>query len=373
MNFRQNPLRQFFNKSQQRQISGNNMTAITMSKYDPEVKKSWTISQVPIPKPMEGEVLVEIHSASINPLDLWMSRGYGGKLFSYQGIKPPYVVGRDGSGTIVKIGSGVWDWKVGDEVILCPAVFANKGTFAEYSVSSQFDIAKKPSNLSFQQAAAIPFTALTAWQAINGIKNGNKVLVHGAGGAVGFFVIHFLKNIMNCQVVGTCSTKDIEKVTPCLAEAFDYNNEEAMLRLSSQKFDAVIDVASSTSKRAIETQSINNNLKRGGLYKTSNAELINKIDEDNNLMMGTLLGAADLFAKKLRFWRSHGINYDWVFFNPSGRQLINISNWINEGKISTNLIEEFHYKDFVDAAHFIQTQNENENIPTKKVILKFKE
>jgi len=125
------------------------MKAITVTNHK-EISDSWKIFQTPLPTLSQGQVLVQMHCASINPLDLWMSRGYGGKLFANQGIIPPYVLGRDGSGTIVDLAHGVWDWKKGDKVIICPSVFTSQGgTFAEYCVASQFEIAKKPENITF--------------------------------------------------------------------------------------------------------------------------------------------------------------------------------------------------------------------------------
>lgn len=256
-------------------------------------------------------------------------------------------------------------------MIVCPSVFTNNGTFAEYCTSSQFDIAMKPRNVSFAEAAGIPFAALTAWNAVHRVNPGTKVLVYGAGGAVGYFVINFLKNVLGCTVTGVCAERDMAKVSLICDHVIDYNDDEELeVNKQSKMFDTVIDVASSVSKRLVETQSLNT-IRRGGHYITSNAELINKIDEENNLMMGTILGGADLCTKKLRYWRTHGISYEWVFFNPDGRQLINISNWVADRVITLNQVADFSYIDYMKAIEYFQQQGDDDVIPTKKVVLNF--
>jgi NADPH:quinone reductase-like Zn-dependent oxidoreductase len=119
----------------------------------------------------------------------------------------------------------VWDWKEGDEVFFTPDIFKSPGTFAQYCSVPQFYLARKPASLSFETgnisdyflqtsilAAGMPYSALTAWQCIKNVNNGEIVCIFGAGGGVGWFLLNILKHIKNCTVTAVCHPKDFEKV-----------------------------------------------------------------------------------------------------------------------------------------------------------------
>lgn len=135
----------------------------------------------PMPKMNNDEVLVEIYAASINPLDTKIRKGELKLLLKY---KMPLILGNDFSGKIVEVGASVTKFKVGDEVYGRPR--ANKmGTFTEYISVNQEDIALKPKNLSFEEAASIPLVGLTSYQALHDIlriEKGHKILIHAGSG-----------------------------------------------------------------------------------------------------------------------------------------------------------------------------------------------
>jgi alcohol dehydrogenase len=135
------------------------MKAFTISRYNKEA----SLQLVDLPEPIfkENEVLVEIHSASVNPLDAKINTGEFKLLLPY---KLPLILGHDVAGIIIKVGSKVNRFKVGDEVFARPADF-KIGTFAEYIAINENDVALKPKNISMEQAASIPLVALTVWQA----------------------------------------------------------------------------------------------------------------------------------------------------------------------------------------------------------------
>lgn len=143
------------------------MKAMIIDKYG---KVPMRMAKVPIPEINEYEVLAEIHAASINPIDFKIRDGKVKMLLNYE---MPLILGNDFSGVIVKVGSKVTHFKVGDEIYARPR--KNKiGTFAEYIAIHEDDIALKPKNLSFEEAASIPLVGLTSYQALHDIMHLQK-------------------------------------------------------------------------------------------------------------------------------------------------------------------------------------------------------
>lgn len=116
---------------------------------------------LPMPQPGPGEVLVKVHATSVNPVD-YKIRQNG----TWAGVQPPAVIGYDVSGVVEALGDGVGDFAVGDEVFYTPDIFAGPGSYAEYHVVHEGIIARKPDNLSHEEAASIPLAGGTAWDAI---------------------------------------------------------------------------------------------------------------------------------------------------------------------------------------------------------------
>eukprot|EP00808_Paulinella_micropora_P023276 g66935.t1 len=136
------------------------------------------------------EVRVQLRAIAVNPLDCSERRGYGSELLG-RFFKPlPCVLGRDGSGVVVEVGQDVWDYKVGDEVLVGIDPLRS-GTYCQYVKAREQEVARKPSLLSHEDGACIPFATMTAWDALDkaGMLDAHgrpkSVLVHGAGGAVG--------------------------------------------------------------------------------------------------------------------------------------------------------------------------------------------
>lgn len=178
------------------------MNAMVIHKYgDGPV----SLERMPIPNMNPTEVRVEIKAASINPIGYKIKEGGLRPLLKYDF---PLILGNDFSGVITEVGSKVKGFKVGDEVYARPR--KNKiGTFAEYIAVDENDIALKPSNLTFEEAASIPLVGLTAYQALNDVmqlKQGDKVLIQAGSGGVGTFVIQLAK-AMGLYVATTVSSR----------------------------------------------------------------------------------------------------------------------------------------------------------------------
>jgi NADPH:quinone reductase-like Zn-dependent oxidoreductase len=140
----------------------------------PDVLK---IEEAPRPEPKDGEVLIKVHAAGVNPVDWKIREGYTNR-------KLPLVPGWDVAGVIEKVGSGVTSVKRGDAVYGYFDLSRN-GAYADYVTVPAEQVALKPTSLDFTNAAAVPLAALTAWQGlfdVGGFKAGQKVLIHAAAG-----------------------------------------------------------------------------------------------------------------------------------------------------------------------------------------------
>lgn len=211
------------------------MKAMVIEKYGKVPLRMVEMSQ---PEIDEYEVLVDIHAASINPLDFRIRNGEVKLLINY---KMPLVLGNDFAGVVTKIGRKVTGFKVGDEVYGRPRE-SKIGTFAEYIAVHEDDIALKPTNVSFEEAASIPLVGLTSYQALHEIlqlQKGQKILIHAGGGGVGTFAIQLAK-LMGATVATTASEASRELVQSLgVDEIIDYKTKQFENIL--ENYDAVFD------------------------------------------------------------------------------------------------------------------------------------
>lgn len=219
------------------------------------------IGRVPRPVPIPTEVLVRVHAAGVNPVDWKTRRGLSG---IDELTRPPVVVGWDVAGVVEEVGFGATKFTVGDEVYGMPWFPRPAGGYSEYVAAPSRHFAAKPVSLSFDEAAAVPLAALTAWQILVdtiGVQPGQRVLVHAAAGGVGHFAVQFAKHL-GAHVTGTASERNHEWLTKLGAdEVVDYtrvrfedvvSDVDAVIDLAGDEFDA-------TSTRSLRT------LRPGGL------------------------------------------------------------------------------------------------------------
>jgi len=190
---------------------------------------------VHVKKPGDGEVLIKIAGASINPVD-WKLLAY-----NFFGLSFPYTLGVDLSGTIAEVGKDVKDFKVGDEVFTVVSPAKGSGAFAEYSIVDASRLAHKGSKLSHTQAAAIPVAFLSAWDGFTEIKTEAKqtILVPGGAGGVGHFIVQLAK-IHGLTVIATGGNDDSLKVLKDLKvdHILNYKKDDivpAVLKLTDGK------------------------------------------------------------------------------------------------------------------------------------------
>lgn len=240
------------------------MKAITYSNYGaPEVV---ALTEVPTPSPKDNEVLILIHATTVTTGDwrarsLKMPAGFNfmaRPFFGFFGPRQP-ILGTELSGVVEAVGKTVTRFKVGDEVFAFPG--ARYGCHAEYRTLAEDGlIALKPTNLSFEEAAALSFggtTALSFLRDKGGIKRGDKVLVVGASGGVGTAAVQIAKHF-GAEVTGVCSTANLELVRSIGADrVIDYTKED--FAMSGESWDIILDTTGTVPFSRAE-----NVLKQGG-------------------------------------------------------------------------------------------------------------
>jgi NADPH:quinone reductase-like Zn-dependent oxidoreductase len=164
------------------------------------------LDEIPDPTPGAGELRVRVIASSVNPIDWKLREGM------LKEIAVPFTTGGDFSGVVDQLGAGVQGFAVGDEVFgVAPG---SRGAHAELVVVPAATVARKPKSLDFEQAASVPLTAFTAWQALfdqGALKAGESVFIIGASGGVGSFAVQFAKNA-KAIVSGTASGASVERV-----------------------------------------------------------------------------------------------------------------------------------------------------------------
>jgi NADPH:quinone reductase-like Zn-dependent oxidoreductase len=276
-----------------------NMKAVRIHNYGgPEVLK---FEDAPRPQPGNGEVLVRIHAAAVNPVDWKIRTGRYKDRLQYP---LPFIPGWDFSGVVEATGPGVTRLKKGDEVYARPDI-ARNGAYAEYIVAKESEVALKPKSVDHVKAAAIPLAALTAWQALfdtAGLKSGQKVLIHGASGGVGSFAAQLAK-WKGAHVIGTASGRNQSFLRELgVDEPIDY--EKTRFEDVVHDVDVVLDtIGGDTQNRSWKV------LKKGGI-------LVSIVSPPS----------AEEAAK-------HGVRSGYVFVQPNATQLAEIAKLVDSGKL----------------------------------------
>jgi NADPH:quinone reductase-like Zn-dependent oxidoreductase len=218
------------------------------------------LTHTPLPTPEPDDILVKIHAAAINPVDIQL---WGNPVIGWLAGKKEKGIGRDYSGEIVALGDEVkksGKWRVGDEVYgLCNRP-TGEGTFTQYlCVKPGEPIARKPASISHQEAAAIPLVVLTAFAILDWLpaesqspNQRRRVVVSGASGGVGIWVVQLAKKLYDCHVIGICSGRNADFVRGLGAdEVIDYAQQDVARTLlegrpGGKKYDLYADCVGGT-------------------------------------------------------------------------------------------------------------------------------
>lgn len=283
------------------------MKAVRIHEYGgPEVLR---YEEAPRPVAGAGEVLIRVHAAGVNPVDWKVRAGFAKDRLKY---KMPFIPGWDLSGVVEAVGPGVLRLKVGDEVYSRPDI-ARDGSYAEYIVVKETEVAHKPQSVDHVHAAAVPLAALTAWQALfDGAKlaAGQTVLIHGAAGGVGSFAVGLAK-IKGARVIGTASKKNHEYLRSLGAdETIDYNTTK--FEDVVHNVDVVLDtITGETAERSYPV------IQKGGVYVSI-------------LMPPSQEKAA-----------AHGVRAVHTFVQANAEQLGEIAKLVDSGKLKITIEKVF--------------------------------
>lgn len=212
------------------------MTALRIHGFGgPEVLRR---DELPVPEVGQGELVVRVRAAGVNPVD-WKIRE--GMLKELHAHKLPHTLGWDASGTVAATGAGVAGFAVGDAVLVHSDI-ARDGAYAEYLAVAAESVARKPASLDFVHAAGLPLAGLTAWQALfdlADLRAGQRVLIHAAAGGVGGFAVQLAK-WKGAFVYATASARNEAYVRQLGADAFiDYGT--ARFEDVARDVDVVLD------------------------------------------------------------------------------------------------------------------------------------
>lgn len=321
------------------QTMGDFMKAIVIEEFGKNAKL--TLKQIPTPEPLDNEAQIAIEYTAVNPVDWKICEGR----LSAIPHEFPIVLGWDASGKISKVGKNVSNLKVGEEVFaFCRKPKIQWGTDAEYVCMDANAIAKKPTKLSFAQAAAIPLVGLTAWQSLfdaGKLKKGETVLIHAGAGGVGSLAIQFAK-IAGARIITTASQKNHKYVKDLGADiVIDYTRENFVDRIKKE-FPDGIDLVYDTI---------------GGQTCQDSLNIIKS--------KGRLVSILERFDPSKPTPR--GIICTYVIGQPNGNQLAQIGDLLNKGTVTLPTIEEMTLEDAPKAFEKIRTGHTQ-----GKIVLKVK-
>ncbi len=202
------------------------------------------LEEIEKPVPADDEVLIKVRAASVNPLDYHLLRHpFLRRIIGIATKGQITRAGRDVAGQVEAVGRNVTQFKPGDEVF-----GACDGSFAEYACTRESGVASKPASVSFEQAASVAVAGLTALQGLRDkahIQPGQKVLINGAAGGVGTFVVQIAK-VFGADITGVCSTGNLEMVQSIGADrVIDYTRED--FTSNGQRYDLIFDLVSNHS------------------------------------------------------------------------------------------------------------------------------
>jgi len=298
------------------------MKAFIVDRYG---KASGRLGQMPEPELRPDDVLVEVHAAGVNPLDLKIRNGEFKLVLPY---RLPLILGNEAAGVVLRVGPRVQRFKAGDEVYARPDK-GRIGTFAERIAIDQADVALKPKTLGIEEAASIPLVALTAWQALVDrakLKRGEKILIHAGSGGVGTIAIQLAKHL-GARVAATTSSANLDFVKSLGADVgVDYKSEDFEEAL--QDYDVVLNSLDARTLR----KSLNV-LKPGGKLISISGPPDPEFAQEMGLNWDVRQVTGLLSYRIRKAAKRRGVSYSFLFMKASGDQLREIGALVDAGAL----------------------------------------
>ncbi len=302
------------------------MNAAFFEEYgEPDVVQSDTL---PKPEPGEGEVLVRVKSAGVNPVDTAIVRGFLKEMIP---AELPAVPGWDLAGTVEETGFAAHRFKPGDEVYAyARRPIIGQGTFAEYVTIPESYLALRPQNISMEEVGGIPLVGLTAYQSLfdaGNLQHGQMILILGASGGVGTFAIQLAKT-KGVEVIGVASEK----------------NHNYMKELGA---DHTIDYSDNHVGEAVSA------IAPGGvnfIYDCSRGDAFGQVMESGALKEGGKIVSITKSKPDI----SEDIDFSYVFVEPNARQLELISELADAGSIRVPVTKSYSLDDVPEALKAIE-------------------
>ncbi|PBC18797.1 MULTISPECIES: NADP-dependent oxidoreductase [unclassified Mesorhizobium] len=320
------------------------MKAFVVDKY--QKKGALLLAEMPEPELRDNDVLVEIHAAGVNLLDSKLRDGEFKLILPY---RPPFILGHDVAGIVVRAGSKVRKFRLGDEVY-ARSRDGRIGTFAQSIAMDEADVALKPKNLSMEEAASIPLVGLTAWQVLvetAGLKKGQKVFIQAGSGGVGTFAIQLAKHL-GATVATTASAANADLVKDLGADiVIDYKKDDFEKIL--QGYDVVLN-----SQDAKTLEKSLHVLKPGGklisISGPPDPEFAGK--QKLNIVLKLILR---LLSRGIRSKaRRAGVGYSFLFMWAQGDQLGKITSLIESGIIRPVIDRTFPFEKTNEALAYVE-------------------
>jgi NADPH:quinone reductase-like Zn-dependent oxidoreductase len=257
--------------------------------------------EIPTPQPAAGEVLVQVYASGVSPTEIYWASSTGK-------LRPlPATLGFEVSGVVVALGEGVTDLSIGAEVYGLPP-FTKGGTHAEYVVINAHELALKPRSITHVEAAAVPLSGLTAWQALfeqGQISAGQTVLIHGAAGGVGIFAVQ-LAHWAGAKVIATASERNRDFLIGLGADEVIAYNTSKFEEIVGE-VDVVFDtIGADTLERSWQI------VKKGGVVVS--------VGDATDAQM----------QAKASEW---GVRATWMLVKPNREQLSQLAELIDAGKV----------------------------------------
>jgi NADPH:quinone reductase-like Zn-dependent oxidoreductase len=289
----------------------------------------------------DDDVLVEIHAASINPLDAKIRDGKVKPILPYH---LPLILGNDLAGVVVRVGSTVRRFEPGDQVYARPDQH-RIGTFAELISIKHDDVALKPTGLSMEQAASLPLVALTAWQALverANLKPGQKVLIHAGSGGLGSIAIQLAKHL-GATVATTTSTANVDWVTALGADIV-IDNRNSDFETVLHDYDIVLDTrGGDTLNKSFGV------LKRGGKLISVSGPPDPEFAKSAGLNPILRQATRALSYPTRRIAKRHGVSYSFLWMKANGDQLAKIASLADSGIIHPVIDRVFPFESTKEA------------------------